>query len=59
MTKKYKERYEKDPNIKHIKIEFQITNWNWQSRDFQKRRNKGGDKNENFRLLQLVEKRLG
>jgi Holliday junction resolvase-like predicted endonuclease len=29
MTKKYNERYEKDPNIRHIKIEFQATNWNW------------------------------
>ncbi len=29
MKKKDKERYEKDANIKHIKIEFHATNWDW------------------------------
>ena len=29
MTKKYKERYEQDPNVKHIRIEFHATNWEW------------------------------
>ncbi len=29
MTKKYKERYEQDPNVKHIRMEFHATNWKW------------------------------
>ena len=29
MTKKYKERYEQDSNVKHIRIEFHATNWEW------------------------------
>ncbi|RKY01899.1 MAG: hypothetical protein DRP54_02920 [Spirochaetes bacterium] len=29
MKEKDKKRYEKDPNINHIRIEFQITNWEW------------------------------
>jgi len=30
MRKKDKEEYEKDPNVKHIRIEFHATNWNWE-----------------------------
>lgn len=29
MRKKHKERYKKDPNVKHIRIEFRATNWDW------------------------------
>ena len=29
MTKGYKERYEQDPSVKHIRIEFHVTNWEW------------------------------
>jgi hypothetical protein len=30
MTEKDKEKYEKDPNVKHIRIEFHSTNWDWE-----------------------------
>ena len=29
MTKKYQEEYQKDPNIKHIRIEFVSNSWEW------------------------------
>lgn len=29
MTKKYREQYEKDSNVKHIRIKFYATNWDW------------------------------
>ena len=29
MKKRDKERYEKDPEIKHIVIRFEAKNWNW------------------------------
>ena len=29
MTKRYKELYKQDPNVKHIRIEFHVTNWRW------------------------------
>jgi hypothetical protein len=29
MTERFKERYERDPNVKHIRIEFHTTNWGW------------------------------
>jgi Holliday junction resolvase-like predicted endonuclease len=29
MRKKDKEQYRKDPEIKHIRIEFEATNWDW------------------------------
>jgi hypothetical protein len=29
MGNKHKEQYEKDPDVKHIRIEFHATNWNW------------------------------
>ena len=29
ITKKYQEQYEKDKDVKHIKIKFQPENWNW------------------------------
>ncbi|MBL7120229.1 MAG: hypothetical protein ISS53_06055 [Dehalococcoidia bacterium] len=27
---KYREQYDKDPNVKHIRFEFHGTNWSWQ-----------------------------
>jgi len=30
MRTKNKEEYERDPNVKHIKIEFYTTNWDWE-----------------------------
>ena len=29
MTKKHKARYEEDPDVKHIRIEFHAKNWDW------------------------------
>jgi len=29
MTEKYRERYKENPNVKHIRIEFHATNWDW------------------------------
>lgn len=29
MGEKYTKRYKKDPNVKHIKIEFDDSDWNW------------------------------
>jgi len=29
MSKKYKEQYEKDRKVKHIHLEFEATNWDW------------------------------
>jgi hypothetical protein len=29
MGKKYKEQYKRDPDVKHIRIEFHDINWNW------------------------------
>jgi len=31
MRKRNKERYERDPGVKHIRIEFHTTNWSWQN----------------------------
>jgi hypothetical protein len=29
MNEKNKREYERDPDLKHIKIEFTLNNWNW------------------------------
>jgi len=31
MRKRNKELYEKDPGVKHIRIEFRTTNWSWKN----------------------------
>jgi len=30
MGKKHKQLYDKDPDVKHIRIEFRAVNWNWE-----------------------------
>lgn len=29
MTEEHREQYKEDPNVKHIRIEFRATNWDW------------------------------
>ena len=31
MTASYKDRYEQDDSVKHIRLEFRATNWTWPS----------------------------